>query len=413
MTTSTHKYHPISTEDDDGRPSASIIELTSGKPSIDDYRSIANYQSAFSYSRQINLHALTEKRPLVGIEKLAHHFVILFCAIFTILLLPWSLIFAVKRVRRNEQLVVYRLGRVQTPARRSGLTLVLPFVDYAKRIRTTQNSLAISPTQILCHDNSIIEVNLCVEYNIDDPILVSNSLNDITVSLKSLARSTLVSLVSKTDGMKIEQQIYTIELSLKNELNRFVRKWGIEIAKVNIVQTKIISTVEENQNNQASLHPALDVFTKIFAGIMQQQQQQQPMTAPTTVKSTHNSTSPVLQLLVQRLKSVVNEELVRQIKTTYQFNIATLGQFYLDLKNDHGSCDIGPYPLSSIDVTITLSNPEDLRLLSTTDSNELVQAYLSQRITIDGSLQDAMNLKYVADALRRDNILLFSPTISK
>jgi hypothetical protein len=38
------------------------------------------------------------------------------------------------------------------------------------------------------------------------------------------------------------------------------------------VQTKIISTIEENQQNQASLHPALDVFTKIFAGIMQQQQ---------------------------------------------------------------------------------------------------------------------------------------------
>ena len=64
-------------------------------------------------------------------------------------------------------------------------------------------------------------------------------------------------------------------------------------------------------------------------------------------------------------------------------------------------------------MSITLSNPEDLRLLSTGDSNELVQAYLSQRITIDGSLQDAMNLKYLADALRRDNILLFNPTIRK
>lgn len=51
------------------------------------------------------------------------------------------------------------------------------------------------------------------------------------------------------------------------------------------------------------------------------------------VKSTDNSTSPVLQLVVQRLKPVLNEELVRQIKTTYQFNIATLGQFYIDLKN--------------------------------------------------------------------------------
>ncbi|UJR20550.1 hypothetical protein I4U23_023677 [Adineta vaga] len=413
MNISTHKYQPISTNDDDGRPAASIIELTSGKPSPDQYNSIANYGSAFSYSRQINLHALAEKRPLVGIEKVAHYFVILLCGIFTCLLLPWSLIFAVKRVRPNEQLVVYRLGRVQSSPRRPGLTLVLPFVDYTKCIRTTQNSLPISSIQILCRDNSIIEINVCVEYSIDDPILVSNSLNDISVSLKSLTRSTLVSFVGKIDGMKIEQQIYTTELSLKNELNHFVRKWGIEINKVNIVQTKTISTAEENQQNQASLHPALDVFTKIFAGILQQQNQSGPI-PPTIVQSKENSASPVLQLLVQRLKPALTAELIQQIKTTYQFNIATLGEFYLDLKNGNGSCDTGRFPgTSSADVTITLTNPEDLRLLSSADPNELVQAYLNQRITIDGSLQDAMNLKHFADALRRDNILLFNPTMRK
>jgi hypothetical protein len=37
-----------------------------------------------------------EKRPLVGIEQFAHYFVIFLCGIFTILLLPWSLFFAVK-----------------------------------------------------------------------------------------------------------------------------------------------------------------------------------------------------------------------------------------------------------------------------------------------------------------------------
>lgn len=160
-----------------------------------------------------------------------------------------------QRVRPNEQLVVYRLGRVQTPARRQGFTFVLPFLDFTKRIRTKQNNLPINSTQvnffssstektkifrfvfsskILCRDNAIIDVNVCVEYNIDDPILVSNSLNDIEISLKSLTRSLLVQFVAKIDGMKIEQQIYDIELSLKNELNRFVRKWGIEIGKINL-----------------------------------------------------------------------------------------------------------------------------------------------------------------------------------
>lgn len=59
MSSNTHKYQAISTEEDDGRPAASIIELTDGKPSADNYRSINDYQSAFSYSRQIHLHTLT------------------------------------------------------------------------------------------------------------------------------------------------------------------------------------------------------------------------------------------------------------------------------------------------------------------------------------------------------------------
>ncbi len=51
------------------------------------------------------------------------------------------------------------------------------------------------------------------------------------------------------------------------------------------------------------------------------------------MKSNDNSASPVLQLLVQRLKPALTADLMQQIKTTYQFNIATLGEFYLDLKN--------------------------------------------------------------------------------
>ena len=60
MNSNNHKYHPISTkDDDDGRPCRSIIELTEPKPQEENYRSIANYQSAFTYSRHVNLHTLT------------------------------------------------------------------------------------------------------------------------------------------------------------------------------------------------------------------------------------------------------------------------------------------------------------------------------------------------------------------
>ncbi|CAF1528356.1 unnamed protein product, partial [Didymodactylos carnosus] len=225
-----------------------------------------------SYSKQLNkenhLYASVEKRSLAGLEKFIHYFVVMICVLLMLALLPFSLIFAIKHIRSGEKLVVYRLGRVQHRPRNSGWTIVLPFIDCIKRISTKTNQLIISPIQILCRDDSILEIGVCIEYIINDPILVLNSLHDLNHSLRSLSRSTLITFTSQNNGTKIEQNIHMIELSMKNEINQTARNWGIEILKVNIARATIISTGEENPHK--SFHPALDAFSKIFAGIIQQ-----------------------------------------------------------------------------------------------------------------------------------------------
>ncbi|CAF1637733.1 unnamed protein product, partial [Didymodactylos carnosus] len=119
------------------------------------------------------------------------------------------------------------------------------------------------------------------------------------------------------------------------------------------------------------------------------------------------SVSSILSLLLVRLRHVFNEELVRQVGATYQFNIGDMAKFYIDLKNGNGSCDLGDLPARVVDVTITLNSVDDLKLL-TGDTDEIIQAYLSQQITIDGSLTDAMKLKHLADVLKKDNITLLN-----
>lgn len=57
-----------------------------------------------------------------------------------------------------------------------------------------------------------------------------------------------------------------------------------------------------------------------------------------SVRQNENFVSPIVKLLIQRLKPAINDELVRQIGKVYQFNIATLGEFYLDLKNGSFFC---------------------------------------------------------------------------
>jgi hypothetical protein len=103
--------------------------------------------------------------------------------------------------------------------------------------------------------------------------------------------------------------------------------------------------------------------------------------------------------LLKLLQPLINESLIREIQTVYEFHIKTKNNqedkfdiFFLDLKTlPNGNMGVGPCLFSKVDCVIKLSD-EDLGDLLT-DNLKPFTAYISGRIEIDGDLQDVFKLK--------------------
>ena len=66
--------------------------------------------------------------------------------------------------------------------------------------------------KILNFDNAIIDLSTQVRFQVMDPIKLSNTLQDLNGTLKSVARGYLVGIISKKDANKIEiEKSYIIQ----------------------------------------------------------------------------------------------------------------------------------------------------------------------------------------------------------
>lgn len=115
--------------------------------------------------------------------------------------------------------------------------------------------------------------------------------------------------------------------------------------------------------------------------------------------STETEYSPMRVLKL--LEPLINEKVVKEIDTVYEFHIKMHDQceiFHLDLKNvPKGLIGRGPSLFSKADCVIKLS-AEDLKELLT-DNLKPFTAYMSGRIEIDGVLQDVFKLKKLINSV--------------
>lgn len=54
-----------------------------------------------------------------------------------------------EKVKKNEKMVVYRLGRIKTPAYEPGYCILFPLIDSYHRLNTVQKEFCIPNLQVI------------------------------------------------------------------------------------------------------------------------------------------------------------------------------------------------------------------------------------------------------------------------
>lgn len=419
--------------------------------SIHKYETVNQYKSIHTYGNKADAQIDNITKQPNTVEMFFYYAIIVLSYLLMVGLLPFSLIVCLKKVKENERLVIYRLGRIISREYKPGYCITFPVIDSVKRFSTAQKEFSVPNLQILTHENSIVDLTSIIRYEVFDAIKLMNTLEDLNGTLKSVARGLLINIISKKDAGQVERDKSYIIQDFTNEMNDYIKKWGVKITNVEI---KINSVkLDENEGEDPALKTITTVFKSLlggnssdeigtgtsgpkvetplgqlpnellkfieglsqpmsvpnadlagsmfggmFGGMGQQQQQPHPQSSVINMESAASENKMSPYNILKLLEPLINESHVKEIQTVYEFHIQSKNDennveiFYLDLKNmTKGKIGPGTSPFSKTDCVIRMTDEDLNELLS--DNLKPFTAYMSGRIEIDGDLQDVFKLK--------------------
>ncbi|XP_053388369.1 stomatin-like protein 1, partial [Mercenaria mercenaria] len=264
---------------------------------------------------------------------------------------------------------------------------------------------------LLTSDAGIIELGADVYYKVTDPVKSVTSVQDLNTQLRGLVRNRLMNTLTKYDLQDIEDRKDDNVAKIVAECNNTARGWGADICRLELSPIKVLQAAKTG----ASL-PGLggqEGLTQVFQHLAQsflssgQGQRNTPLQAINESQEAAGAavaTEDVKLLpqvtpahLVELVRGVLSESLVRTVNAVYQFNLSgdNGGTFYLDLKRGNGFVGEGPATMHEPDVTLDLSVRDMQRMFA--DQLKPLQAYMSGRLKVSGDLSAAMRLEEVMD----------------
>jgi regulator of protease activity HflC (stomatin/prohibitin superfamily) len=154
-------------------------------------------------------------------------------------------------VHQWERGVIFRLGRVLTPPRDPGFTMIVPVVDHLRRVSLQIVTMPVPAQDGITRDNVTVKVDAVVYFRVHDPVRAVVEVQDYEFAVSQVAQTSLRSIIGKSDLDDL--------LSNREELNRGLAlmidspavEWGIEIDRVEIKDVELPDSMKRSMSRQA------------------------------------------------------------------------------------------------------------------------------------------------------------------
>lgn len=172
--------------------------------------------------------------------------------VIVILLTAFILYHSVKIVHQSEVYIIERLGKFHKIAD-AGITLIIPFIDRIRFIVSLkQQTLDVTPQEVITKDNVTIKINTVVFYKIVDPAKAVYEIQSLRKSIEYLSVTTARDIVGKLDLDATFSSRDLINDQLRAVLNEATIQWGCTVERVeiqDITPPEDIRTAMEKQMN--------------------------------------------------------------------------------------------------------------------------------------------------------------------
>ncbi|XP_028287026.1 stomatin-like protein 1 [Parambassis ranga] len=344
--------------------------------------------------------------------------VIFLVYIFTFIMFPITGWFVLKTVPNYQRIVVFRLGRV-CPPKGPGIVLVLPLIDQWQKVDLRTRAFNIPPCQVSTQDGGLLSVGADIQFRIWNPVMSVVSVQDLNASTRMTAQNALTHSLSKKTVREIQTERVKLGEYLGMDINEMTRPWGLEVDRVELTLGSLLKAPEEGPSGPLIMPPSVPGLEGLTGPIQQlamhflshsgssQSHQGDSVTYMNEFSSPSEAvvaTPGSIEELLDAVKLLLSESLVRQVGACFQFNISSNdGQqcsYYVDLSQGSGAAGAGSL-CRDPDVTLSMSDCDLLAMFQ--GVLRPFAAYTSGRLKVQGDIKTAMKLEELIKLLKKQN----------
>jgi regulator of protease activity HflC (stomatin/prohibitin superfamily) len=159
---------------------------------------------------------------------------------------------SLKVVQQFEQGIVFRFGKIQSPPRGAGLTVIRPVGDRLQKVNMQIVAMAVPAQDGITRDNVTVRVDAVVYFRVVDPIKATVNVQNYLFAVSQQAQTSLRSIIGQSEMDQL--------LSERDEVNRELRRvideptegpWGIRVERVEIKDVSLPESMKRSMSRQA------------------------------------------------------------------------------------------------------------------------------------------------------------------
>jgi regulator of protease activity HflC (stomatin/prohibitin superfamily) len=159
---------------------------------------------------------------------------------------------SLKVVQQFEQGIVFRFGKIQSPPRGAGLTVIRPVGDRMQKVNMQIIAMTVPAQEGITKDNVTVRVDAVVYFRVVDPIKAVVNVQNYMFAVSQQAQTSLRSIIGQSEMDML--------LSERDQVNRELRRvidepterpWGIRVERVEIKDVSLPESMKRSMSRQA------------------------------------------------------------------------------------------------------------------------------------------------------------------
>lgn len=166
------------------------------------------------------------------------------------LLIVFVAIPGLRVVQQYEKGVVFLLGKI-TGIKEPGLTWIIPYISWMRKVDLRTITLPIPPQKIITKDNISVDVSAVAYYQVVDPIKSIVAIENVMNAIDQIAQTTLRNIVGRFQLDEILSERDTINGEIRKVLDGHTEPWGVVVSVVEIKDIELPENMQRAMAKQA------------------------------------------------------------------------------------------------------------------------------------------------------------------